>query len=206
MPFAFNPNLVTNAAGTFSVDNNGYIAGLALDDPHIRYSLRGGTLASTEVQSMWGGIPITASIPAPIPTDGGSSSLGAIIRRASAVAGSEPMGFSVFNQDHSMINTTASGVPVADPGMMVNYYLFGSGARIPVPCDPGLASLAGGRYDQPVGWDYTAGRLVSVAAGPLQLPVEVFTVAISGSMVAVLDVPTGRINWNRNGACALIKI
>jgi hypothetical protein len=200
----FNPQLVTNAQGSFNVESTGYIAGVALDDPSARNWLRGGILAATETLPMWGGLPISARIPPAVPTDGGTSSLGATITRATTI----PLisGFSVFNQDHSMINTPQSPVPLASNHMMVAYYLFGSRARIPVPCDPALASQVGALYDTPVTWDFTAGRLIAGVAGPLALPVNLFIISPSNNIVPVFDPATGFCTWNRNGSVAVIEL
>jgi hypothetical protein len=198
MTIPFNPNVVTNAQGGFLVETSGYIAGLALDDPHIRNELRGGPLAATEVLPMWGGIPVSVGIPPPIPDS--QDSLGNPIVRATTVA--QILGWSVFNQDHSMISSTSSPVPQAANGMMVAYYLTGSRARIPVPCDPAIASLVGGVINPAIGWDFTQMRVIVGGA----LPVEILHLNIGNSMVPVYNAVTGALTWNRQGSVAVIKI
>lgn len=198
MPITFNPNIVTNALGSFNAQSTGYIAGEALDDPHIRNELRGGPLAATETLPMWGGIPIGVAIPAPTPD--GQDALGNPITRATAVA--NVLGWSVFNQDHSMINSPQSPVPQASNGMMVAYYLAGSRARIVVPCDPALASMVGGPISAAVGWDFTNNQLIAGTG----LAVQILSFNIGNSMVPVYTPATGFLTWNRTGSVAVIRI
>jgi hypothetical protein len=198
MTIPFNPNVVTNALGSFNASSNGYIAGFALDDPHIRNSLRGGPLGPAETLPMWGGIPVVVSIPPPTPDS--EDSLGNVITRAAAVG--TILGWSVFNQDHSMISSTSSPVPQAAPGMMVSYYLIGSGARIVLPCDPAIASLVGSPISAAVGWDFTNNQLIAGSG----LGVEILSFNIGNSMVPVYTSATGALNWNRSGSVAVVKI
>ena len=161
-----NPTLTTNAAGSFSITTAGLIQGTAYDDPAVRNELAGGVLNSTETLPMWGGVGIYELIPSGIsgyaPSQTGfESALGTIVGRASANTGSKALaGFSVFNQAHAMINTPQSPVPAALNGMNVEFYRFGSNARIVVACDPSLASLEGGITAAQVSWDYVNQILV----------------------------------------------
>lgn len=198
MTIPFNPNVVTNAAGSFNASSNGYIAGFALDDPHIRNELRGGPLGPAETVPMWGGIPVSVAIPPPTPDS--EDSLGNIITRATAVG--NILGWSVFNQDHSMISSTSSQVPQAAPGMMVAYYLIGSRARIVLPCDPALASLVGSPISAAVSWDFVNNQLIAGTG----LGVEILSFNIGNSMVPVYTPGTGALNWNRQGSVAVVKI
>jgi hypothetical protein len=195
----FNPNIVTNAAGTFNAQSTGYIAGFALDDPHIRNELKGGPLAQTETLPMWGGIPISVAIPPPSPDS--EDSLGQPVTRATAAA--NILGWSVFNQDHSMISSPQSQVPQASNGMMVAFFLSGSRARIVVPCDPALASMVGTPINSAVGWDFTNNILI---AGSGLVGVEVLHFNIGNSMAPIYTPATGFLNWNRSASVAVIKI
>jgi hypothetical protein len=198
MTIPFNPNVVTNAAGGFSRETSGYVAGLALDDPHIRNELRGGPLGPSETLPMWGGVPIVVSIPPPQPDS--EDSLGNIITRATTMP--TILGWSVFNQDHSMISSTSSPVPQAAPGMMIAYYLNGSRARIALPCDPALASMVGTPISGGVAWDFTNNMLIAGTG----LPVQILSFGIGNSMVPVFNAATGALTWNRSGSVAVVKI
>lgn len=145
---SFNPNLTTNAAGSFSVQSEGYVQGTALDDPAIRYQLVNGVLALTEAFPMWGGVAISEDIPSP----GFGNVTGPKVARATAQA--NLTGFSVFNQGHAMINWPQNKVPIVGQGGTVPFFRLGSGIRIPVQCDPSLVSLQGGLVTQQVSWDF----------------------------------------------------
>jgi hypothetical protein len=200
MTITFNPQLVTNAFGGFNAQSSGWIVGEALDDPAYRYALRGGVLGPAETLPMWGGLAVSVAVPPAIPASD-ATSLGGIVTRAAAVAGH--VGFSVFNQDHAMVSSPQSPVPLASNGMRVHYYLLGSRARIAVPISAALlGAAAGALYNQPCAWDYTNQQLI-VGTG---LPVEILAVAASGCMVPVYTPGTGFCTWNYNGAAAIIQL
>lgn len=144
---SFNPMLTTTVGNGFGIQSEGYVQGQALDDPAIRYQLANGVLASTETFPMWGGVAIYENIPNP----GLNNVLGGNVGRATSNA--NITGFSVFNQGHAMVNWPQNQVPIALPSMSVPLFRLGSGARIPVACDPSLASLQGGLINQQVTWD-----------------------------------------------------
>lgn len=144
----FYPYATTNAAGSFSAQSAGYIAGTAYNDPAVRFALAGGTLASTETLPMWGGVAISENVP--LSTVDGTT--GGTIGRATA--STNITGFSVFDQAYSWVSSPQSTVPTAGAaGMTVPFYRLGSGARIAVAMDPSLVSLGGGLITQQVSWD-----------------------------------------------------
>jgi hypothetical protein len=175
---AFNPLVTTNGAGSFNVQSDGYIQGQAMDDPSARYRLAGGVLADSETIPMWGGVAISETTS---PYSGGSANgvNGGKITRATQIADTENppdggdagdlTGFSVFDQDHSMINTPQSPVPLAASGMTVNFYRLGSNARIALAIDPALVDLEGNIITQAVSWDFTNQRLVPYIASALTI-------------------------------------
>lgn len=147
---SFNPILQTTALGTFDVQTDGYIQGVYMDDPAVRYALAGGIVAGTETLPMWGGIALFEDIPGAAGAPAGN--LGSIVGRAQSNAAIA--GFSVFNQASNWITSPQSEAPSAGNFMGVNFFRLGSGARIPVACDPTLAAaLRGGATNQQVGWD-----------------------------------------------------
>lgn len=158
---SFNPLLVTVASGTFSIQSDGMVQGVAMDDPAVRFALAGGVLADTEFP-MWGGVAISESIPE---SGYGLGTMGPIIDRSTSVA--TTAGFSVFNQASNWINTPQSPVPLGLYGFTVPFYRLGSGARIAVACDPSLVTLEGSASNSNVSWDFNAQRLQPyVASGP----------------------------------------
>lgn len=149
---SFNPQGTTNALGSFNVDTDGYIQGTALNDPSVRNELAGGTVALTETAPMWGGMAITENI-----TVHPGGKLGPKIGRATTIT--NLTGFTVFDQDHSMINFPQSPVPQAPLGAMVNFYRLGSNARIAVACSPTLVDIEGNIISTSVSWDFANQRL-----------------------------------------------
>ena len=78
---SLNPMATTNALGSFGVQSDGYIQGVALDDPANRFNLAAGTVAATETKPLWGGLPVAELLPGTSSSPRGSS-----IRRAVSVA------------------------------------------------------------------------------------------------------------------------
>lgn len=151
----FYPYQTTNAAGSFSVQSAGYVQGVFMDDPAVRYALAMGNLAASATTPVWGGMAISEFIPAA----GNDVTLGSGIAPATAAANLS--GFSVFNQAYSMVGSPQSPVPLAgSTGASVAYFRMGSGARIAVAADPGLASLDGGLTSAAANWDFNTQTLV----------------------------------------------
>lgn len=154
------PNLTTNASGSFTSPSTvGVIQGTAYGDPSSRNWLSGGILASTETLPMWGGVAITENISTPVSAGGPfSSALGNSIIRATTVV--SITGFSVFDQNASAITTPTSEVALVGSGGQVNFYRYGSNARIAVACDPALVDLEAGVINPNVSWDLVNQLLV----------------------------------------------
>lgn len=166
---AFNPVSTTNAAGMFNVSSEGLIQGTAYNDPAVRNELAGGYLDPAETVAMWGGVGICEFLLGAAGTP--NRALGSAIKRATnvtAVTSGNVTGFSVFDQNHAMMVTPQQQVPIAISNMLVNFYRFGSNARIVVKCDAALAAtLAGGIVDPQVSWDFGAQQLCPfIAAYP----------------------------------------
>jgi hypothetical protein len=166
-----NPALTQNALGSFNIESTGYIQGQALDQPSIRNSLAGGILGDSETLPMWGGVGISEAVPAgigsgTIPETGHSSTLGGQITRATTLtAGAGCMtGISVFDQNYSAVSSPESPVPLSAPSMQVNFYRFGSGARIAVAVAAGLVDLRGAIITSQVSWDFTNQLLIPYSA------------------------------------------
>lgn len=194
---SFNPMQTTNAAGSFSVQSEGYVQGTALDDPAVRYQLVNGVLSPSETNPMWGGIAIQEDIPNP----GFGNSVGGNIGRATAAA--NITGFSVFNQGHAMVNWPQNKVPVALQGGTVPFFRMGSNARIPVQCDPSLASLQGGLITQQVSWDVnnqvlqpfdSATATVSITSQTATFAGGVWTIAVVTAAASLVGAVGDSIN------------
>jgi hypothetical protein len=187
-----NPLPTTNAAGTFIISTAGYIQGTALNDPAVRYALAGGILGPNETLPMWGGVGINEVV-TPVASTGSFPvpNLGGYITRATTLTvgnSGQLTGFSVFDQDHAMINTPQSPVPLALNGMMVNFYRLGSGARIAVGIDAGFgAGILGGSITQQCSWDFNDQLLQPyVASGATESVTSMTWSSTNGGQVAVV--------------------
>lgn len=163
----FNPISTTVASGSFNAESTGFIQGTMLDDPAVRYQMAGGILASSETLPMWGGCAITEDVTGGtnsyVGTPGNpNNALGGQIFRATALTGSKAItGFSVSNQNSSMLTTPQSPVPLTASGMQVNFLRLGTNARIIVAADPILAALGGTAIiTTAVAWDFVNQQLI----------------------------------------------
>lgn len=156
---SLNPMATTNAAGSFGVQSDGLIQGVALDDPANRFNLASGTVATSETAPMWGGLPVAELLPGTA-----SSPRGSNIRRATSVA--ELEGFTVFNQAHNGLTTPQSPVPQYASGMSVSYYRLGSNMRVPLKASADVVALgtAGASVKTPLAWDFVNNQLVTATA------------------------------------------
>lgn len=190
----FNPFITTNAVGSFNISSLGYIQGTALDQPAVRNSLSGGVLAQSETIPMWGGVGISELIPGLTHTNQ-AHEMGGIIGRATtltAQASGQLTGFSVFDQAYNAVNTPQSPVPLIGSGGMVNFYRFGSGARIAVKMDPSLVDLEGNLITSLVSWDFINQQLQPyVASTPTESVTSMTWSSTNGGQAAiVMAAPT----------------
>ncbi|MBL0907814.1 hypothetical protein G5645_07370 [Pectobacterium carotovorum] len=156
---SLNPMQTTNALGSFGVQSDGFIQGVALDDPANRFNLASGTVAAGETKPLWGGLPIAELLPGT-----SSSPRGSTIRRATGIADLE--GFTVFNQAHNGLTTPQSPVPQFASGMSVSFYRLGSNMRVPLKASADVVALgtAGASVKTPLAWDFVNSQLVTAAA------------------------------------------
>lgn len=190
---SFSPYLQNNASGSFTVTDDGLVQGIAMDDPATRYRLRGAVLNTPETLPMWGGVGIYTDVP----TNQGlvpNQTLGGYAGRATLLTGSFPLlGFSVFDQNYSAIQTPQSSVPLVASGATFNYYPLGCLARVAVKCDPVLADLEGGLTNAQVSWDFTNQLLIPFAPAHGALAISAITWAanVASVTVAVNTLVTG---------------
>ncbi|EMU1247976.1 hypothetical protein WM532_003088 [Escherichia coli] len=156
---SLNPMATTNAAGSFGVQSDGFIQGVALDDPANRFNLASGTVAATETKPLWGGLPVAELLPGV-----NSSHRGSTIRRAVSLA--ELEGFTVFNQAHNGLTTPQSPVPLYASGMSVSFYRLGSNMRVPLKASAQVVSLGttGASVKTPLAWDFVNNQVTTAAA------------------------------------------
>lgn len=193
----FNPAQTTNAAGLFVTTAQGSYPGVYVEDPATRYFLAGGVLASAETLPMWGGVGISEKIPT-----GGYSQLGSTVSRATAQTNLS--GFAVFNQEGAWLSSPQSPVPLGLTGGQVNFFRFGSNARLWLPIDPALISLDGGLTNQQVSWDYTNQRIVAYDS-TAALPIKVLSVQTAGAYNVSYTSGVGA-TWNSTSVANALVI
>lgn len=154
------------AAGTFGITWDGLMVGFEMPDPPARNWLSGGWLANSETLPMWGGVAISEDVPTPpaSPPLTPAQELGGQLIRATKIAAGTgtATGISVFTQDYSMVLDPSIGseVPIAGSYNEVNFYRFGTNARVAVACNAALSSLQGGPVNAQVSWDFNLQQLV----------------------------------------------
>ena len=194
---SLNPMATTNAKGLFSTNSNGFTQGDALDDPAVKFALAGGTLSTSATVPLWGGIPIAESI--------ADSVLGNTVLQATASV--VPTGIAVFNQAFAGITTPQSTAPLYSPGMSVNFYRFGSGARIPLALNPASVTLDGDLISTTVYFDYTNNWVTTVQPGSQPaLPVQVLKISTQNNKTVSYSSVTGNANWATDGLIAVVQI
>jgi hypothetical protein len=198
---SFNPSTTTTASGLFNTNSTGFTQGDAMDDPAVKFWLCQGIVSADQSTPIWGGIPIQELIPAAAASPG-TSQLGSTILSATDLANST--GICVFNQAYAGIITPQTA-PQYTSGGSVNYYRFGSGARIPLPINAGLVSLDGGLITQPVTWDYTTNEIITYDSTNA-FPVRILQILTTGNKCISYNSGTGVTTWTNTGALALCLI
>jgi hypothetical protein len=197
---SLNPMATTNALGLFSTNSNGFTQGDAQDDPAVKFALAGGVLSTAATAPVWGGIPVQEFAPA-----NNSNVLGSTLLQATTT--DVPQAIVVFNQAFAGITTPSSTAPLYSPGMSVNYYRFGSGARIPLALDPASVTLEGDLVSTTVYFNYTTNLLTTTQpSGQAALPVKVLRISTQNNKTVSYSSVTGNANWATDGLIALVQI
>lgn len=198
---SIQPMVTTNANGLFNINSTGYTQGDALDDPAVKFALAGGVLSAAATLPLWGGVPIVEDIPTAQSgyysgdTQPGTDTLGGTVLIATASTAA-PTGISVYNQAFNGITTPQSTAPLYSPGMSVNFYRFGSGARIPLPCDSTITALAGSSITETVYWDTTNYRLTTTSSSNFAVPVKILRISTANNKIVSYNSATGNANWS----------
>ena len=201
---SFNPYGTSQPQNSFLSQTQGYVQGVAYDDPSVRMELERGILASTETVVMWGGIPVSELINT---TGTGADGIGPVLKRSTSQA--TVTGISVFNQAHSMVIVPGASTPTAAINNFVAFYRFQSNARIAVACDPALISAITGAGDgilsQALYWDVTNYRItLTTSGGNFALPTSVKLLSTNGNS-KIVTYSNSAANWT-TGSAAIIQI
>ena len=201
----FNPIQTTNFPGTFFVQTDGFVQGVMEDDPVARFALRSGVVSTAATVPMWGGVAIAESLAGG--TTGFVDQLNSVLAPASS--GNGITGFTVFNQATAMVITNSSNVPLSGSSMAVNFFRFGSGARVAVNTTSAVASaLAGGTIAPTLYWDPVAYQVTTVSTSNVALPttVKLTHVNVGNSKVVNYASGTGYATWADGGSTLVIEL
>lgn len=201
---SFNPYATTAPANSFLLQSQGYVQGMAMDDPAVRMELTGGVLAASEALAMWGGVPITEAINV---TGSGSDGTGPAIKRATTQNG--VTGWSVYNQASSMVITPGPSAPVSGKGGYVAFFRNGTNARIAVQLDPALvAAITEGEAISALAlqWDPMSFRVTNATGGSIfALPASARLLSVnSNSKIVTYNSETGAATWTAGDAGILL--
>lgn len=193
------PFVTTGFSGAFQVETKGWMQGIFLDDPAVRYQLEGGTVAAS--QTLWGGVPISLAVAGVNDIESGE----AISSAGSLVAID---GWLVFNQATAGIITPNSNVPLYTAGTSANFFRAGSNARICVPIANTtiLNALVGAAPTVDLYWDPTNLNITTTSSGnygPLPVALERLS---NGSKTVDYNSGSGVANWSYGQPAAIIRI
>lgn len=202
---SFTPQVVSNAAGLFNTQSQGFTQGDVMDDPAVKFQLCSGVLSASATVPLWGGQPIQELIPT-APGQPGQDTLGSTIIQSTTIA--TISGFSCYNQGYNGITTPQSTAPLYASGQTSSYYRLGSNARIVLPILASLVSLDGDQTNVAVTWDFTNNQISTYSSGTA-LPVRILKVSASGNLC--VNYASGQANWgsttaSTSGAMALCLI
>jgi hypothetical protein len=201
MTVSFNPQLTTSPSNNFLATTEGYIQGATFDDTSSRMWLASGVIASSVTQPVWGGLAVTEEV-----ATVNANQLGNSLVLASAAG--NVTGMTVFDQGTNMIIVPGNSVQQSLAGMTINYYRFGSNARIAVQVLASLvASLEGGAINQALYWDPALFQLTaSGTSGAFALPPTTKILSVnSNSKIVSYNSGTGALTWT-TGSAAIIQI
>lgn len=196
------PFATSNAAGLFNVNSAGFTQGDAQDDPAVKFQLAGGIILASAATPLWGGLPISELIPAAVTTPG-SDVMGPTIQLSTTLANST--GITVFNQAFHGVTSPQSPVPLYAQGGSINFYRFGSRARIPLRLNPSLVSIDGGLINQNLSWDFT-NQWLTTYDGTNAFPVKVLKVSATGNKTVAYNSGTGLATYLTTEVLALCLI
>lgn len=199
---SFNPYGTSFPVNPFLLQTQGYVSGVALDEPSSRLWLASGPLATGQTVPMWGGVPITETINT---LGTGSEQLGPTVARATSQANTT--GFSVFNQAaHMVITPGGNTVPLASVGNSVHFYRVGTNAvRIVVNFDS-TSTWTGDYISQPtLYWNSTSMFVTTNSAGAFQLPAGVRLLSVNNnSKTIAYNSGTGAVTWTTGYAAVIL--
>jgi hypothetical protein len=192
----------TVSENSFLLDSDGFVAGTLYGKIPDRYSIEGGVVGSGQTTPIYGGLPITLTVPAPS-SSGGSSGLGQSAVLATAEANVD--GWSVFDQASAGLISATSNVPLYYAGQSLNFVRNGSGVYLVLPVNPAdVDTIASGASNQAIFWDYTNKWVAASGTGALGL--QILTLNTNSKTVTYAAGPPIVANWNGSGSVIVVRV
>jgi hypothetical protein len=198
---SFQPYVTTTSTLSFQLQTDGFTQGFFQDSPVTRYALEGGVVSAAQVTPIWGGLPLSLSIPGP-GLLGSSSGTGAVATVATTAATIDA--WCVLNQAAAGVITTNSTSPLYTSGSSLNFGRVGCGMLLALPVNPSAVNtLALAASNTPLYWDFTNNRIDIAGVGALGLQ---FYAVNTNSKTISYNSTTGFCTWVPGSAVIIVRI
>lgn len=198
---SLQPFVTTTSQNSFQVQTDGFIQGFFQDSPVTRYALEGGVVSASQATPIWGGLPLTLTVPAP-GLLGSSSGIGPAATVATTAATIDA--WCCLNQAAAGIITANSTSPLYTSGSSLNFGRVGCGMLLALPINPqAVNTLANAQTNIPIFWDFVNNRVDVVGATPLGL--QIYTLNTNSKTIA-FNATTGFATWVSGGSVVVVRI
>lgn len=196
---SINPMLTTGPSGAFLLSTQGFMAGVALDDPGLRYQLEGGAISASQSTPLYGGLAVELLVPAP-----GAEVMGPTILSASSSG--TVNAWTVFNQSSNGILVPGGNVPLYQAGMSLNFVRVGSGLRVVLPVKAAdMNTIAGGATNVQLYWDPVNLYLTVTSASNYTVSGQLLALSATSKTITYSS-GTGLANWVNPGNVAVVRV
>jgi hypothetical protein len=198
---SLQPYVTTTSTLSFQLQTDGFIQGFFQDSPVTRYALEGGVVSSSQTTPIWGGLPLSLTIPGP-GLLGSSSGTGAVATVATTAANIDA--WCVLNQASAGVITTNSPSPLFPSGASLNFGRIGCGMLLALPVNPtAVNTLALAASNTPLYWNFTSNYIDITGATPLGLQ---FYAVNTNSKTISYNATTGFCTWVPGSAVIIVRI
>jgi hypothetical protein len=197
----FAPYGTTVSSISYTLQTDGFVQGVFIDSPALRYTLEGGVVASTQTAPIWGGLPLTLTVPA-LGSGGSSSGLGPVATTASAAGNIDA--WCLNNQAAAGVITPSSNAPLFSSGGSLNFSRVGSGLLVVLPVNPAAVNtLVGAATNYPIYWNFAQNYVDITGTTPLGL--QIYAVNTNSKTISYSS-STGFANWQTGGSVVVVRI
>jgi hypothetical protein len=208
---SFQPYTTTTSTLSFQLQTDGFIQGFFQDSPVSRYFLEGGVVSANQLTPIWGGLPLSLTIPGP-GLLGSSSGTGAVATVAASTTTIDA--WCVLNQAAAGVITSNSTSPLFPSGASLNFGRIGCGMLMALPVNPtAVNTLALAASNTPLYWNATlnaidivgAGAFSTALTGPSGAALQFYAVNTNSKTIAY-NATTGFCTWVPGGSVIIVRI